>query len=240
MKRLSHLDFYYRAWRYRLKVEPAEIAWVRSALKPGDLAVDAGAHKGAFTYWMARAVGPEGKVLAFEPQPELAERLVDTVRDLELPQVSVENAGLSSSAGRLTLSIPGPGPSPGASFAPEKQASGRHIEVPVTTLDERVQGHSGFRLLKCDVEGHELEVFKGGARVLAEQSPAILFECEARHHQDGRMEEAFRFLESLGYRGQFFFGDALLPRASFQVDRHQVPDRRPYGNNFLFTKESSA
>lgn len=233
--KLGHLDFYYRAWRYRLKVEPAELAWVRRALQPGDLAVDAGAHKGAFTYWMARAVGPGGRVLAFEPQPELAARLMGTVRDLGLSQVTVENAGLSARAGRLTLAIPGEGPSPGASFAPEKQGQGRQLEVPVTTLDERVTG-GRFRLLKCDVEGHELEVFKGGARALAEHGPAVLFECEARHHRGGEMQEAFRFLESLGYSGAFFFGDALLPLEAFRAEVHQVPERRPYANNFLFTR----
>jgi FkbM family methyltransferase len=238
--KLGHLDFYYRAWRYRLKVEPAEIAWVRRALKPGDLAVDAGAHKGAFTYWMARAVGATGRVLAFEPQPELATRLVGTVNDLGLSQVTVENAGLSARPGKLTLSIPGEGPSPGASFSPEKQGQGRALEVPVTTLDERLAGASNCRLLKCDVEGHELEVFRGGARMLAEQGPPVLFECEARHHRDGEMHAAFRFLESLGYRGAFFFGAALLPLDAFRPEVHQVPERRPYANNFLFTRPPGA
>jgi FkbM family methyltransferase len=232
-----HLDFYYRAWRYRLRVEPAEIAWVRSALSPGALAVDAGAHKGAFTYWMAQAVGEGGQVLAFEPQPELAARLDHTVRALGLSQVRVENAGLSSAPGRLSLSIPGDGPSPGASFAPEKGASGRHLEVPVTTLDERVPAGARFELLKCDVEGYELEVFRGGARVLAQHHPAVLFECEARHHSTARMEEAFRFLEDLGYQGRFFFGRALLARSEFRAEIHQDPSKKPYGNNFLFTKE---
>jgi predicted methyltransferase len=38
-----------------------------SVLKPGDVAIDAGAHIGSHTFPMALTVGPEGKVYAFEP-----------------------------------------------------------------------------------------------------------------------------------------------------------------------------
>ena len=34
--------------------------------------MDIGAHKGAYVYWMQRAVGPSGTVFAFEPQVALA------------------------------------------------------------------------------------------------------------------------------------------------------------------------
>jgi len=39
----------------------------RAALRPGDIAVDIGAHEGRHTLPMARAVGPSGSVFAFEP-----------------------------------------------------------------------------------------------------------------------------------------------------------------------------
>ena len=41
------------------------------AIRPGDVAVDVGANKGSYLRWLSRAAGP-GKVVAFEPQPQLA------------------------------------------------------------------------------------------------------------------------------------------------------------------------
>ena len=40
-------------------------------LQPGDTAVDIGAWRGAYTYWMVKAVGPQGRVVCFEPQPAM-------------------------------------------------------------------------------------------------------------------------------------------------------------------------
>ena len=65
----------YRAWRYRLKLEPSSVRFLLDYLRPGDVAIDIGAHKGAMTHWMARSVGRGGSVYAFEPQPVLAARL---------------------------------------------------------------------------------------------------------------------------------------------------------------------
>src|SRR3954469_6119476 len=45
----------------------AEIRFLRRVLTMGDSAVDVGAHIGFFTMLMAAAVGPEGRVYAFEP-----------------------------------------------------------------------------------------------------------------------------------------------------------------------------
>jgi predicted methyltransferase len=66
------LRLLYRAYRYRWKNDPTEIAFVRAHVQPGSIALDVGAHKGGYTYWLAKGVGPSGHVYAFEPQPRLA------------------------------------------------------------------------------------------------------------------------------------------------------------------------
>jgi hypothetical protein len=73
MMAYRQLKWLYRALRYRL--EKQEIKLVQRHLAPGDVAVDVGAHKGAYTWWMRRAVGESGRVYAFEPQPALADNL---------------------------------------------------------------------------------------------------------------------------------------------------------------------
>ena len=144
--------------------------------------MDVGAHKGAYTYWMRQAVGPAGKVYAFEPQPVLADRLRALVAGSRYDNVVVENLGLSSAAGTLVLNVPEGGPSPGASFE-ASAGGGQSYPVPVTTLDEYFDDdqRARIRLLKCDAEGHELEVFRGAHRLLTETRPCLLFECELRH-----------------------------------------------------------
>ena len=37
-------------------------------------------------------------------------------------------------------------------------------------------------LIKCDVEGHEGEVFRGAEQLLRQDRPILLFECEQRHN----------------------------------------------------------
>lgn len=235
---LRHLDYHYRAWRYRWRVEPAEVAFVRGHLTRGATAVDVGAHKGAFTYWMRRAVGAPGRVAAFEPQVALAERLRDVVADLGWTNVVVEAAAVSDRSGARDLHVPGGGaPSPGATLEEGVVAPGdATARVPVVRLDDWADGHDlrEVSLVKCDVEGHELAVFRGAERLLRRDRPALLFECEVRHHVERRIDHVLRHVEGLGYRGWLLWGDRRIPVEDFDPALHQDPTRRPHGNNFAF------
>jgi hypothetical protein len=46
--------FYWRAWSYKFVKDPGEIKYLLHYLSSGDIAVDIGANKGAYTYWMAK------------------------------------------------------------------------------------------------------------------------------------------------------------------------------------------
>lgn len=227
----------HRAWRYRLRVDPREIRWLRGALRPGDLAVDAGAYKGAYTYWMRQAVGPRGRVIAFEPQPDLASYLHQCVQDFGWENVSAEHMGLSSEPGERTLFVPGDGPSQRARLETASAGNGRSLSVRVDSLDRylgREHPDSSVRLIKCDVEGHELHVFEGARRTLDVDRPVLLFECEEQHADDHSVSDVFSHLEALGYEGRFAWRDRVAPVAEFLPDVHQVVGDHPYVHNFLF------
>src|SRR5687768_10732474 len=69
------LQYRHRAWKYRLARDRAEIASAVESIRPGATVIDVGAHKGAYLYWLRQAAGPKGRVLAFEPQPQLSSYL---------------------------------------------------------------------------------------------------------------------------------------------------------------------
>jgi len=72
-----------------LSYEPEITYLLLRAIKPGDFVIDVGANIGVFTVIMASLVGPEGKVLAFEPDRYNADRLHKNIELNELDNVEV-------------------------------------------------------------------------------------------------------------------------------------------------------
>src|SRR3954466_11879036 len=100
------LRYLYRAYLYRFRVDPAEIRFVRKCLQPGQVAVDIGCHKGAYTYWMRRRVGPSGVVYAFEPQPRQVAYLREAFSAMSYDNVEIVPLALSDKSGQLPLYTP--------------------------------------------------------------------------------------------------------------------------------------
>jgi FkbM family methyltransferase len=248
------LRYLYRALRYRWQVDPAEIRFVCHSLRPGQVAVDIGCHKGAYTYWMRRSVGPKGAVFCFEPQPKQVDYLRQAFSAMRYDNVSIVPMAVSDQCGEMQLYMPeGAGLTHAASLerrgveggtSDESSASStaRTLTVPVTTLDDFFNGQNRKpNFLKIDVEGHELAVLQGGRATLEKHHPSILIECEARHRPDGDVRPVFEFLQSLGYTGSFFINRERQPLAAFRPDIHQRtnaadPHTLPpgYVNNFAF------
>lgn len=233
---LTKLRIVHRAWRHRLRVDRAEIRFMLSEIQPGDTVVDAGAHKGSHTYWLCQTVGRSGCVLAFEPQPLLAEYLRDVGETFPFPQLKCFAAALSDQAGEAPLSINAQRHSGTASLLPG--TGSRHaVSVKLLSLDDCARDHAAgpVRFIKIDVEGHELEVLRGAERVLKEDRPSLLLECVEGYHGRVSTDEVFSYLKELGYGGGFFHRGRLRSLSRFSPSRHQVkmftPDWCP---NFAF------
>ncbi|MCS7263696.1 MAG: hypothetical protein NZ805_02555 [Armatimonadetes bacterium] len=56
--------------------EPKERTFVESFLREGMTDIDIGAHQGFYTLLSSLKVGPEGKVIAFEPSPRGRQNLI--------------------------------------------------------------------------------------------------------------------------------------------------------------------
>lgn len=196
------LHMVHRCWRLRFKSEVPSIQYVRETDLTGATVLDIGANKGVFSIYMSRAVGPDGKLVAFEAQPELGPHLTNVKESFGLDNMTLVNQGLSSTAGILTMRRTEAG-SGMASFHNEPGTGLDKIDIPVIRLDDYLDEHrhGPVRFIKCDVEGHELAVFKGGEQMLRRDLPTLLFECHDSEAQNG---ELFAFLTALGYDGFFY------------------------------------
>lgn len=223
-----------------LRDQSVEIKFLRKLLSETDTAVDIGANKGAYMYWMRQSTGFSGKVYAFEPQQELANYLSRISTIMGWKNIYVSDYAISSKSGTATLNIPGNSVSPSATLEPH-QFKNTHQERECRTmmLDQAIPSSERVALLKVDVEGHELDVFRGANRILNKDRPHILFECETRHLISHSMDDVFVYLKSLGYTGHFFNLNGINPIDSFKSKIHQSshPKSKEYCNNFLFCAE---
>jgi FkbM family methyltransferase len=240
------LRFRIRALKARFRDQAPEFRLIGAHLRPGDIACDIGANKGSFVYWLSRWVG-HGRVVAFEPQPDLARRLAEVCRATGLDNVTVEAKAVYSRSGEGDLFIPF-GHQPGASLgrAAAEAESFTKLPVPLVSLDEYFAATDRVALLKVDVEGAELDVFRGAERILRQHAPLLVFECENRHLAPGTVFDVFSYLSALGYEGQFIWQGQVLPIAAFDAAHHQRQHgeyfwkRRDYCNNFVFRKRATA
>jgi FkbM family methyltransferase len=181
--------------------EPELQAALRELVQTGSIAYDVGANIGYISLMLARRVGPDGRVFAFEA-------LLDNVNRLR------ENLALNGMAQRVTV-VPGAvvdragavsflvGPSGGMGKA-EGSAGRQDVEynqaISVTglSLDEFVfqQGNPPPQLIKIDIEGGEVLALPGMARLLKEFHPLILMEL----HGPEAAQAAWTVLQAAGYR----------------------------------------
>ncbi len=239
----ASLRFRVRTLKARFRDQPAEFDAIGQHLRPGDIACDVGANKGSFIYWLSRWCR-DGRVIAFEPQPELARGLVDVCRTIGLDNVTVEEKAVYSHSGRQDLFVPR-GHQPAASL--NSAALGTEdfvtLSVPLVSLDDYFGEHDRVALLKIDAEGAEFEILKGAERILRQHAPLLVFECENRHRApSGDVRDVFSYLEGLGYEGSFVCRNRIVPIAQFDAAVHQRQHgewfwkSKDYCNNFIFRK----
>ena len=149
--------------------------FVQAELRAGDVAVDVGANIGLFTLLMARIVGPTGRVVAYEPEPENLALLRDNVAaNYVADWVEIVAAAAAAQAGRATFYATERFKGNGSLvehdadyFASFDIDSNVAIEVETEALDRRFDGFDGhIDLLKIDVEGAEHQVLRGACGLL--------------------------------------------------------------------------
>ncbi|MEY2532509.1 MAG: hypothetical protein QOF29_419 [bacterium] len=199
---------------YPSSYEPTTQAFLRRYTAPGTLAVDAGAHIGLFTVQMARDVGPQGRVLSFEPTATTARLLRRTVELNALGDVvDCRQEALSGARGFLEFFVDEHEASNANSLVRTAGAVGS-VRVPTVSIDDLAAVETRrMSCVKIDVEGAELDVLRGAAATLADDRPALALDIHPAQLAagGGSVAEVWDVLADAGYVA--LLGDARLDRA---------------------------
>lgn len=177
----------HRAWMGLYESEKAGL--FKRAIRPGDTVFDIGAHVGYYTLLAGRAVGPAGRVFAFEPLPQNVQYLREHIRLNGLKNVTVFEAAVGAGNGSRRFRADNP-------YMGHLHGDG-DLSVRLVTLD-RLWRTGDIQLpdvVKIDVEGAESEVLAGAHEILITKAPTILL---ATHGHEAH-QASCSFLRQLGY-----------------------------------------
>jgi len=165
----------HRNWEFRVQLRMLNVM-----NRPGTF-VDCGANIGVHSCAIARHLAGNGRVVAIEPVPQLADRL-ERNRDLNhITNLDLFRQAVGSTTGTRTIYVPAAtdrnqGKS---SFYRHEPGLEEKVAVDVVTLDDLLARYDEIRAIKLDVEGAELEILHGATHTLKKWRPHIFLEYNA-------------------------------------------------------------
>jgi FkbM family methyltransferase len=159
---------------------------VESELKPGDLFIDIGANIG----WQTLMAGRLGaRVIAFEPSPKVFDHLRRNVSVNQFTSVELRSIALSDRQGEALMTFSNPTANNDGTATLESAADDApdapRDTVKLSTFDHEIGIlNEPVRLIKIDVEGHEISVLKGMQESLRKGLiKSLIIEIEHIKHQ---------------------------------------------------------
>ena len=216
--------------------EPEIAAQLQAHLQPGMTMLDIGANIGLFTMLGASLVGPDGHVLAVEPNPDNVRQIEASRRANGFGQVSIAACAVGRSVGLLALEstysngmTSEPGDSVQALFEAKLVPS-----LPLARLlpDRRID------FIKIDCEGAEYTALSSIQAVLQRDRPVIVSEFNPRLLQPNSGvsgAEYLRLLSGLGYQMAVIKPDAVVPCADGAAVLAMQEQNAPHHIDILLT-----
>jgi FkbM family methyltransferase len=156
-----------------------DLRFLWRTLKPGNTFLDVGAFHGVYSIVAGKRVTPAGRVIAFEPSPRDRRRLQLHLRWNAIRPAKVEPfaVGAESSETPFFQVISGD-PTRNGLKPPASDDAVTKITVQTISLDQYISEKNIQRIdvMKLDVEGGELEVLRGAAKMFARFRPILI--CE--------------------------------------------------------------
>lgn len=185
--------------------EPEQTKQLLQRLQPGDTFIDIGANLGYYTVLAATRVGPTGRVIAFEPDPESFTLLQRNVQRNALTQVVLENKAVGAESGTLKLFLSTANRGDHRIYDP---GGGRtSVEVDIVALDAYMaQAGGAVRFIKIDTRGAECAILAGMQTTLTTQRAmglAVAYTPSFVEAMGYEPRRCFGALEALGFSLQW-------------------------------------
>lgn len=163
--------------------EPAMRELIARTVHHGDTCLDIGAQKGYVSLTLAKAVGSQGRVLAFEPDKRAAEKLAANIDRANQSVIEVFHCALGEREGSCTFVLSKVlGWSSRFPNELAKTAIEETVEVKVNSLDEMIERKEivvdacRLSFIKLDAEGSEPLILKGMSGLLSTAKPVLFME----------------------------------------------------------------
>ncbi len=207
------------AWASRKRNYPEiELVHLHRFLKNEDVAIDIGASGSDWTIAMARLVGPNGRVIAYEADPYYAAVAKSTVRLAGFSRTcQIESAAIGETDGLISLAVREPNGVQRSGLQHVKPDANADdpmcIMVTRTALDtaqHRINAMARTSLIKCDIEGYELFAMRGAKNLLKMCRPAVILEIGHFERFGYSNHTLSAFMRELGYASFAMSGDGQL------------------------------
>jgi FkbM family methyltransferase len=181
------------------------LQYINFFVHPGDCCLDIGANCGFHSIALADRTGPSGRVHAFEPNSITFPRLVDNVNlnPSLVPIIKYHKIGISDSDRILKVYQGGElgNAYVSDSFKTNLWNSGTadDFELCIVKTLDGVLHNTRVDFMKVDVEGMEINVFRGATQILERYRPHIIYETLVDSFAGGPIQDCERFLRSYGY-----------------------------------------
>lgn len=234
--KLKIADYLFAGYLHLGETNPFETNILRTLLHKGDVFIDVGAHMGWFTLNASQAVSTQGKIFAFEPNPSVASWFRDNCELNHLRNIFLEETAVSDRNGMVTFwigDIDSLGSLRRQNAARESIHSVRKLKRPCITLDHFADKHKlrKIKFIKVDAEGADLQVLKGGERILRKLSPYLLVEVFGLTQETDlyRDKDIVGYLTRLGYKPYELTETGLRPIKEDEVKSQLI--------NLFFAKD---
>jgi FkbM family methyltransferase len=166
------------------------------------LVFDLGANVGLVSHALSRAVGPSGRVVAFEPDPTSLEYLRRNNSRHNLENVSVIPAAISDANGTLDFFAEGTITSGLASTRKDAvmtKSQGSVITCDAITLSDAMERYGTPSWIKMDIEGAEVSVLEQSHDLLRDTRPFLVIDTSHVVGSDTTAARVEAILQSAGY-----------------------------------------
>jgi FkbM family methyltransferase len=176
---LPHIDHADRTLTAYWGDDCGELRFLWRFLEPGMVFFDVGAYHGIFSVLAGRKLASDGQVVAFEPSPRERRRFLFHIHMNGLSRVELEPLAVSGHRGtRKFFTVASDFSSMNSLQPPPIDWPVEETTVPTVAIDDYLAERRIGRidLMKIDVEGAELEVFRSARRLLSSLRPILI--CE--------------------------------------------------------------